>query len=358
MKMIHLFIREYLDKIAEKDKNVYFIFIDGFRIDWGVDLYAKYPDRVISAGISEQNAFSIATGLALSGKKVYLFLLAAYATHRALDQLKMASYSNADINIITNFAGLGAYKAGYSHLTVDDLSVLRNTPNLKVFNPATENEIKAVMDYTYQEKSPVYVRIEDGGYMEQGDTVNLSKYTCVRRGCSKCVIIACGQTVHRLCDNNFYKQFLEKGICPTITSAVQPCCFDTECLKRYVKKGYLIVSVEAHGSGGLSASIAEVLVSLKKKAKYVPVYIRDENFRLVGSSLYAIEKYLKLSSLPKLIADKLHPCKLIKIKCKFKGDKTKIRYKLFGIPVITKVILNQKVKTYLFGFLRVGTCKI
>ena len=51
MKMIHLFIREYLDKIAEKDKNVYFMgeIVDCDGVCGGYNLFFAFFTSILVA---------------------------------------------------------------------------------------------------------------------------------------------------------------------------------------------------------------------------------------------------------------------------------------------------------------------
>ena len=46
------------------------------------------PDQFIHAGISEQNMIDLASGLALSGKKVFLYAMAPFITARCYEQIK------------------------------------------------------------------------------------------------------------------------------------------------------------------------------------------------------------------------------------------------------------------------------
>ena len=123
---------DYMDKLAEKDSDTYFIGIDGYRYYMTSNIQKKFPNRVIGAGISEQNAISMATGLALSGKTVYVFMIAAYATRRALDQFKFACYCGAKIRVITTLSGLSHPFAGFSHTAIDDVTVMKNSPNIEI----------------------------------------------------------------------------------------------------------------------------------------------------------------------------------------------------------------------------------
>ena len=49
----------------------------------------SFPQQVINVGISEQNMMSVAAGLALSGKNVFVYGIASHITTRCYEQLKL-----------------------------------------------------------------------------------------------------------------------------------------------------------------------------------------------------------------------------------------------------------------------------
>ena len=51
---------------------------------------AKFPDRFFSIGIAEQNATTVAAGLALSGKVPFFAGYGAFTTMRNADQLRIS----------------------------------------------------------------------------------------------------------------------------------------------------------------------------------------------------------------------------------------------------------------------------
>ena len=63
-----------LIKLARNDKDIVLITSDmGFSVL--EPFFKKFPSRAINCGIAEQNAVSIASGLALLGKKPYVYTI-------------------------------------------------------------------------------------------------------------------------------------------------------------------------------------------------------------------------------------------------------------------------------------------
>ena len=97
----------FFDKLYEyiaKDKNVLILTADHGA--FGLQKIEKdYPSQYYNVGISEQNMISVASGLALTGKKVYVYAINNFVTLRAIEQINIDICSmNLDVNII----GVGA----------------------------------------------------------------------------------------------------------------------------------------------------------------------------------------------------------------------------------------------------------
>ena len=73
-----------LTAIAKKDKDVMLIAGD---LGFGVlnEFMETLPDQFINAGICEQNMASVAAGLALEGKKVYVYSIGNFPGIRCLE---------------------------------------------------------------------------------------------------------------------------------------------------------------------------------------------------------------------------------------------------------------------------------
>ena len=100
-------IKKELMELAQKDSNVFFVVVDGFENILLKEISEKFPDRIVHCGISEQNAVSFSSGLALSGKTVYLLIPAVFVSTRALEQLRVdLAYNNANVKILALKSGI------------------------------------------------------------------------------------------------------------------------------------------------------------------------------------------------------------------------------------------------------------
>ena len=156
--MRRTFIKTLTD-IARKDKNVWLLTADmGFSVL--EDFFTEFPDRTINTGISEQNAMALASGLALSGKKVYVYSIAPFVTLRCLEQVRNdICYMNTNVKIIGIGAGFCYGSAGATHHSIEDIAVMRALPNMQVYSPMDSFEVEEIIKQTYLNNAPSYIRI-------------------------------------------------------------------------------------------------------------------------------------------------------------------------------------------------------
>jgi len=140
MKMSDIDIRDaFFDEIykcAAKDKNVIFIAAD---MDaFSLRKYKKdLPDQYINIGVAEQNMIAVAAGLALCGKKVFLYAIIPFITFRCLEHIKVNICSmNLPVAIIGVGSGLSFGFDGPTHHAVQDIAVMRVLPEIEILNPS------------------------------------------------------------------------------------------------------------------------------------------------------------------------------------------------------------------------------
>lgn len=148
-----------LFEMAKLDKNVILI-----SPDMGAPMIDKWksviPDQFFSIGISEQNAINVASGFSSRGKKVYVYLMACWCA-RCFEQIRYScSIGNNPITILGCGVGLGYAPAGPAHNPTDDISYMKSICNIEIFSPSTNQVVEQLVDYTYNNKKLVYIRLE------------------------------------------------------------------------------------------------------------------------------------------------------------------------------------------------------
>uniref|UniRef100_UPI0040483C52 transketolase family protein n=1 Tax=Aliarcobacter sp. TaxID=2321116 RepID=UPI0040483C52 len=123
-----------LVKLAEQDERIFVITPDlGFSVL--EEFEEKFPDRFLNVGIAEANAVSIASGLALSGKIVYVYSIMPFVTMRPFEQIRVdVAYMNTNVRLV----GVGA---GVTYHSIEDIAIMRALPNMTVFSPCEVEKI-------------------------------------------------------------------------------------------------------------------------------------------------------------------------------------------------------------------------
>lgn len=124
---------EDLFKIAKKDKDIFLIVADlGFSV---IEKFQNtYPDRFLNVGVAEQNMIGIASGLASEGYKVFVYSIGNFSTFRCAEQIRNdIDYHKLPVTIVSVGAGYYYGNLGYTHHTLQDLSLMRSFPNMNIF---------------------------------------------------------------------------------------------------------------------------------------------------------------------------------------------------------------------------------
>ncbi|MEW6618931.1 MAG: transketolase C-terminal domain-containing protein [bacterium] len=152
-----------LSNIVKQDKNV--ILITG---DMGYSVFEnfqkQFPQNFINAGISEANMVGIAAGLALAGKKIFLYTFASFDTMRSFEQVRIdLCYQNLNVNIIGLGGGITYGKEGSTHQALEDIALMKSLPNMTVLCPGDPIETKALVSEIIKRNGPSYIRIGKAG---------------------------------------------------------------------------------------------------------------------------------------------------------------------------------------------------
>lgn len=151
---------EALLELGDKYEKMVFLDADLHTSTKASMFKAKYPERFYQFGIAEQNMFGAAAGLAIEGFIPFPSTFAVFASRRALDQIAISiCYANLNVKIPGSYVGVPTSRAGASHNSIEDIAIMRSMPNMKVADPASNNDLKAIMRTAIETAGPVYFRI-------------------------------------------------------------------------------------------------------------------------------------------------------------------------------------------------------
>ena len=235
------FINTLID-LARKHKDIVLITPDmGFSVL--EPFFEEFPNRAINCGIAEQNAISIAAGLALMGKKPYVYTIIPFLVERAFEQVRLeVAYMNTNVKLIGIGAGFTYGSAGATHHAIEDISLMRSLPNMTVCCPGDNKEAEQIILQSILNDKPMYVRI---GRHNRGifnnEKLEIGKASVIEKGEDIAII----STSNMLPDAaNYCKQLKAQGRKPYLISmhTVKP--LDKEIILELVDKGVEIKTME------------------------------------------------------------------------------------------------------------------
>jgi transketolase len=152
-----------LQKVMEEDERVMMLLGDVGAIVLD-RLRGTFPQRIINVGIAEKNMMGVAAGLALSGKIVYIFSHAIFATTSCFEQTKLdVCLNNLPVKIIGLGPGLDYSTLGPSHHAQEDIALMRVLPNMTILSPADNIAAAAFARLSWEAPGPVYLRLDRQG---------------------------------------------------------------------------------------------------------------------------------------------------------------------------------------------------
>lgn len=131
---------EGLVELAKDEKNIVVLSADLSKATRTAKFAKEFPDRFFECGIAECNAIGIASGLSENGFYPVFSSFASFLTGK-YDVIRVsAAYSDATMLLVGTHAGLAIGKDGVTQMGLEDISLMRSMPNMKVYQPATSNQ--------------------------------------------------------------------------------------------------------------------------------------------------------------------------------------------------------------------------
>lgn len=270
---------------AKKDDKLLLLTADLGQLS-GMDRFAKlYPDRFIDVGIAEQNMLGITAGLAAEGYHPIASTYATFITMRSCEQLRhYFGYMHLKAVIIGSGAGLCQGYSGNTHYTIEDLSIVRAIPNIKVISPSDAGSAVRLFEEALKDEDSVYMHLTGNlncpvVYKDDTDFI-IGKSNLVKEG-KNVTIFATGTMVSASIKAATILD--EKGISTEVIDMFSIKPIDKCPIKNACKNRNLIVSVEEHNIyGGLGAAISEVMTEEIDSPRLIRLGINDK-FDLAGS---------------------------------------------------------------------------
>lgn len=249
----------------------------------------KYPSRFFDVGIAEEHAVSMASGMAVQGRKPVFAVYSSFL-QRGYDQLihDVAIAGNHVVFAVDRAGLVGA--DGETHQGIFDVPYLLSIPGMRIYAPSSFAELEtATRQAVYQENGPAAVRFPRGGEQLYKDD-RFGASACLLREGSDVTLVGYGIMINQLLQAG---QLLEKaGISAEIVKINELSAFDPDVLLTSVKKtGAVLIAEDCTAGGCLGEKICAMLLESGYSPKcrlvnlghqFIPHGKVDELYRLYG----------------------------------------------------------------------------
>lgn len=289
-KTVQEIFTQTLDELLTKDSKVTYIDADLMLLTGVLDLYKKYPDRVLNTGIQEANMVGVATGMSIAGLKPYIHSFAAFASRRAFDQLFMSAYGSLNMRIIGSEPGIRQEYNGGTHMTFEDVTLMRCIPNATIFDVTDSTMFESLLRQTKDMEGLFYLKMPFKNVVSvygKGSEFNIGRGIILKKG-KDATIIACGllvsvalETAKLLEAENISVRVVDMFTIKPIDEELVVHCANTT--------GAIVTAEGASVYGGLGSAVSEV-VTEKYPVPVLHIGIKDE-FGEVGPESYLRERF-------------------------------------------------------------------
>lgn len=257
--MRNAFIRA-LTEAAARDPRVVFLTADlGFKLF--DDFARRFPGRFQNVGVAEATMIGVAAGLALEGKKPFVYSIVPFATLRCYEQIRDdVCYHEADVTVVGVGGGWSYGPNGPTHHALEDVAAMRVLPGLSVVCPGDPHETEAAVRAIAARRGPVYLRLGRAGE----PTVHPGP---LELSWGRALTLREGKDVALLATGNMLatavaaaERLAARGVSARVLSFpfVKP--LDAEAVERAARETRLVATLEEHSRlGGFGGAVAEHL---------------------------------------------------------------------------------------------------
>jgi len=246
--------------------------------------HPERKERFISVGIAEQNATTIAAGLAREGKIPVFGTYGVFSSARNLDQLRVSvCYSNLNVLVVGAHGGVSVGPDGATHQELESMFQITGLPNMHMAVPCdaieTEKMTRALLfdiagpkylrfareatpiittedtPFRFGEGLVFRIRNDTGNFAGAFETYLASEYENEHEAVT---IISCGpETAEAL--RAAYILKIDLGVEARVLHihTVKP--LDTEAISRAAIETRAVITAEEHQVGGLGNRVAAVI---------------------------------------------------------------------------------------------------
>ena len=282
---------ETMRELINEDNKVVYIDADLMGSLKTAQLWKDYPNNVFNTGIQEANMIGVAAGLYLDGFKPYVHSFSPFASRRVFDQVFLSiGYGKKSIRIIGSDAGIMATNNGGTHMSFEDVAMMRTIPDACVADVSDPIVFGKLLRLTKDREGVTYIRTARRNLKDiylPDEKFELGKGKVLKDG-TDITLIATGIMVATCLEAA--KELEKEGISARVVDVFTIKPLDEELVLKCANETKAIVVCEnASIHGGLGSTVAEYLSEVKP-TKIKRIGICDE-FGCVGNEQFLREKY-------------------------------------------------------------------
>ncbi|EHL17905.1 1-deoxy-D-xylulose-5-phosphate synthase [Peptoanaerobacter stomatis] len=234
----------------------------------GLDcLEKKFPKRVVDVGMEEENAVTMAAGMAISGIRPYVAIYSTFL-QRAYDQiLHDVCMQNLPVTFLIDRAGIVG-EDGETHNGLYDISYLSSMPNIEIYSPKDAIEMEKMIDALYGKNCPVAIRFPRGIVYNLGFDKNEQDVTAWEQLSYKgdSTILATGKMLNiALQAQELLKKEYNMDIKVINARRIRP--VDNEVMDSILDDKYIFTMEDGIKTGGFSAIISDYVAEKTQNPK-------------------------------------------------------------------------------------------
>ncbi|NOY79559.1 MAG: transketolase family protein [Kiritimatiellaeota bacterium] len=250
-----------------------------------------HPDNFVNAGVAEADMIGVAAGLASEGKIPFCASFTCFASRRVYDQVTISvAYANLNVKVVGTAPGVTAGPNGGTHMSFQDLAIMRVMPNMHVYSPCDVYELRAVLRHMAAAIQPTYmqlIRPKVPAVFDESYTFDPESAVRVSRG-DDITLVSTGYMTHFA--RHAVEQLAGQGVSVDHLHypSVKP--FDAATLVESAARTDGVVTVENQNIlGGLGGAVCEIL-SEQRPTRVKRLGVPDQ-FGEVASEEYLFEKH-------------------------------------------------------------------
>lgn len=217
-----------------------------------------FGERFINAGIAEQNAVSLAAGLAQEGHLPWVYSIAPFVALRPYEQIRNdLCLQGLSVKLVGNGGGYGFGIMGATHHALEDVGVLRALPNMRIYLPLVGSDVAQVVGMMADDPRPNYLRLNTPAQLP-GAIPGFAPWRRLKTG-RKAVVVGVGPVLGNLYEAGHQALLEDLEIWSVGTMPLEDLPAELEASIR--DKGIVVTLEEHYAACGLGEALSHLFMT-------------------------------------------------------------------------------------------------